>query len=202
MIAGASSLFGNNVGDAGGIDAWVARLDPTGTPRFVQLLASPADDTPDSVLATADGGCLVTVRAGDLAIGGTTLPASGGPAALLHFDATGALVTGVRLPVHLQVVELGGQLYGAFDTSTPVTIAGKTFTPSGIGAGVIALDETGPTALLAVIDGTGNETVAQLASVGPDALAVAVLATGEVQFGTHTVNLGATQYVAIAVLGL
>jgi len=199
---GPVTIFGASVPFTAGYDLFVARVDATGQPKFARALSTAGAEIPASILPTSDGGCLVSMQAGDLVIDSTSLPASGGPGALLHFGPTGALVSGVRMPVVTSIVRAANGLYGAFTAAAPITIGGTTYTPAGSDVVVIALDESGPTAILGELAGAGDQALAQIALIAPDAIAIAALSTGAVAFGPYAGDSGSATVSAIASFGL
>jgi len=200
---GTTTIFGTAYANAGADDVWVARVDATGAPRFVRVVQSSADDLPTALLASNDGGCVVAVQAGDLVVDGTSLPASGGAGAVLHFGPSGAFVAGARLPVAMPLVRVASGVYGAFTATAPITIGGTTYTPAGAADVVIvAVDDTGARAIVGAVGGAGSQQLVQLAAIAPDAIVVAVSNIGALAFGALVDDSGSADVGELAVLGL
>lgn len=189
---------------AGSVDALIARLDDAGTPRFVRGFGSPAmeSDFNDGSVAAVGGGCVGSVAAaGDVTIGGTTLLASDGAAIVVWFDSAGTPTGAYRLPATAQLAAVGGRVIAAYTVRAPVTIGGATVTPQGDDVVVAELDAQGPSRLLGVAGGAGDQAVIRIAAIAPDAVAISLASSGEFQFGATAFTSAANDRV-LAVLGI
>jgi hypothetical protein len=196
--------LGTALPHAGKVDDFVARLDATGTPRFVRGFGSTQQDSEfnDGSLVATAGGCIAAIQApGDVTIDSTTLAVSDGAAIVATFDSAGTLAGGFRTPAEAQLAVVGGKVVAAYAVTAPVTIGGATITPQGTDTIVVEIGPQGPTRLLGVVAGAGEQTPVSLAAIAPDALAIGLQTTGELTFGTHTVQTSAGDH-AVAVLGI
>lgn len=189
---------------AGGIDALIARLDSAGRPRFVRGFGSVGkeSDFNEGSVAALSGGCIGSiVAAGDLTIDTITMPASGGAGVVLWFDATGTLTGGYRLETSAELAVVGTRVIAAYTVTMPVTIGGVLYTPQNHDIFVVELDATGPVKLLDVIGGAGDQSVIRMAAIAPDAVALTLASSGELQLGTlHFTS--ATNDRVLAVVGI
>jgi hypothetical protein len=188
---GAVTLFGTAVPYLSGYDTWVARLDAAGNPRFVRGFGSTGNESnfgnETSVVALADGGCLVGIVAGgDVTLDSTTYPLSAGRGMIIRFAADGSVVWARRMYDDPMLTIIGDRIIGAFATGGDVI--------------VLEVDPTGVNdRLLGTVGGTGTQVLRELTAVGPDAVAITVSNTGELTFGATTTTTTAR---AVAVLGI
>jgi hypothetical protein len=188
---GAVTLFGTTVPYVSGYDTWVARLDAAGNPRFVRGFGSPGNESnfgnETSVVALADGGCLVgIVSDGDVTLDSITYPFANGRGMVVRFAADGAVVWARRMYDVPMLTVIGDRIVGAFATNGDVII--------------LEIDPTGANdRMLGTVGGTGTQVLRELAAVGPDAVAITVSNSGELVFGTTTTTTTAR---AVAVLGI
>jgi hypothetical protein len=207
LIAGYGSnltAFGTPLTNAGSLDELVARLDPSGTPRFVRQVGSPAkesDFNKGSIVAQG-GGCVATfLVTGDVTLDGTPLPASNGLQLVAWFDGTGAFTGGFRMTPTPLLAAVNGRLVAAYDVSAPVTIGGTMYTPQGSDVIVVELSPTGPTKLIGAVSGAGDQSLMSLAAIAPDAVAIGLSSSGELVFGSTTLTTALNDRV-VAVLGI
>lgn len=197
---GPSQLFGMPITNVGNFDAWIVRLDPAGTRKFLQTIGTPGDESSygnGSIVATSDGGCIVSIDApGDLTLGGVSLPLAAGPSILVRLDASGTIVAGSRQPSVAALALVGGRLYGALTVSAPLTIAGQVYTPQGSDVIIVELGDNGPMRLIGSVGGAGDQSVGgarAIAAVDLDAVALVFSSSGQLVFGTTTIDPGASQ---------
>jgi hypothetical protein len=201
------TLFGQALPHRGSYDAWVARLDPSGTPRWIRAIATTGEDSSfgeSSITAAPDGGCYVAMLArGDLAVDAVSLPASDGNAVVLHLDATGMVDGGLRMPSVGKLARVGTKLYVAAEVSTPLTSGTITYTPIGFDVVIAELDmTTGIVGIVGALGGAGDQRLWSFAAIAGDALAIGAHSTGELVFGPFTSNSGAADVNVVAVIGL
>lgn len=188
---GPVTLFGVTVPYTSGYDTWVARLDAAGNPKFVRGFGSPANESnfgnETSVVALADGGCLVgIVGDGDITVDSVVYPFSAGRGFVARFAADGSVVWARRMYDDPMLTVIGDRIIGAFGSSGDVIVL--EVDPSG------ANDR-----MLGTVAGAGTQTVRELSAIGPDAVAITVSNTGELTFGPTTITTSAR---AVAVLGI
>jgi hypothetical protein len=201
---GGLTALGTPLPYAGAVDALIARLDMTGAPRFVRGFGSPGVESNfnDGSVVAFGGGCVGSIgAAADVTIDGTTLPASDGPAIVVWFDATGALTGGYRLPHLAQLAIVNGHVFAAYTLSATATIDGTQVEPQGLDVVVVELDAQGPSRLLGVVGGSGDQDVIRLAAIGPDAVAISLASSGGFAFG-DTAFTNAPNDRVLAVLGI
>lgn len=201
------TLFGRALPHLGSYDAWVARLDPSGTPRWLRAISTTGAESSfgeSSVAAAPDGGCYVSILArGDLTVDAVSLPASAGDAVVLHLDAAGAVDGGVRLPSVGKLARIGSRLFVATDVSEPLSSGTVAYTPMGVDVVIAELDATaGLVRIVGALGGAGDQRVWSFAAIAGDALALGAHSRGELVFGTSTSNSGATDVDVVGVLGL
>jgi hypothetical protein len=188
---GAVTLFGTAVPYVSGYDTWVARLDAAGTPRFVRGFGSTGNESnfgnDTSVVAVADGGCLVgVVSAGDVTLDSITYPVANGRGMVVRFAADGSVVWARRMYDVPMLTMIGDRIIGAFASNGDVI--------------VLEVDPTGANdRMLGVVGGAGTQTLRELTAIASDAVAITVSNTGELTFGSTTTMTTAR---AIAVLGI
>lgn len=187
QFSGNQTVFGTALTSAGLRDAWIARFDRDGHPRFVRALGSSTQDSVGSgtsILATSDGGCTIAAPiAGDVTIDSFSLPAAQGPVVVVRFAATGVATAAIRTG-QLQLAHLGDRVFAALPCSgTTCTLADLTYAPSGDDIVIASLDPQLHATQVAAITG-GAKALAQLVAIAPDALALAFTASA-------TTNLGA-----------
>jgi hypothetical protein len=188
---GAVSLFGTPVPYVSGYDTWVARLDAAGNPRFVRGFGSTGNESnfgnETSVVALADGGCLVGIVAGgDVTLDAMTYPVSAGRGMVVRFAGDGSVVWARRMYDDPMLTVIGDRIIGAFANNGDVI--------------VLEVDPTGANdRMLGTVAGTGTQSLRELTAIGPDAVAITVSNTGELTFGTRTTAITAR---AVAVLGI
>jgi hypothetical protein len=206
---GATSIFGVPLAPVGNLDGVLVRVDAAGNPKFVRAIATTGAESSNdaSVLPTTDGGCMISLTApADLTIDSTTFPVADGPAVLLHFDATGALVRGMRVPSEIELTSVQGYVYGVLDVSAPLAFGTNfTYTPQGSDVVIIQLDADESLVYVDAVGGAGNQNRAPfgaLATIADDALAVSLLSTGALTYANQTSDSGTTQITALAVLGV
>lgn len=188
----------------GSADALLARIDASGTPTFVRGFGSPAQDSyfNDGSVAAYNGGCIASIDApGDVTIDGTQLPLSAGAGLVAWFDSTGALAGAYRVPSTAQVAVVGSRVIGAYTVSAPVTIGGTPYTPQGKDIVVVELSAAGPTRLIDVVGGAGDQDIIRLAAIGPASVALTLAASGDFQLDTIQFT-SATNDRVLAVVGL
>jgi hypothetical protein len=200
------TLFGTPLSNVGNFDVWVARLDPSGTPRWIRAIGSPAEESNfgDSSIAIAPGGgCFISFGApADLTVDSMSFPVAGGSSLLLELDGSGALVRGYRLPVRLILATAGGRLYGAGELSTPFTSGAVSYTPTGSDVVVFELTASGFVRVVGSLGGAGGQRLQSFAAIAGDALAVSASSTGQLVFGSMMSNSGASTIDVAGVLGL
>ena len=173
----------------GSADALLARLDTTGTAKLVRGFGSPAQDSyfNDGAVAAFDGGCIGSIAApGDVTIDSTALPASDGAGIVAWFDSTGALAGAYRVPSTAQLAVVGAHVIGAYTVGAPVTIGGTPYTPQGKDIVIVELSATGPTRLIDVVGGAGDQDVIRLAAIGPSSVALTLASSGEFKLDATT----------------
>ncbi len=196
--------FGKALPYVGSADALLARLDATGTARFVRGFGSPGQDSyfNEGSVAALGGGCIGSIAApGDVTIDGTLLPASDGAGIVAWFDSTGALTGAYRLPSTAELAVVGTRVIGAYTVSAPVTIGGTTYTPRGEDIVVVELSASGPTRLLGVVGGDGDQSIIRLAAIGPSTIAMTLASAGELELGSTEITSAPNDRV-LAVLGI
>jgi hypothetical protein len=202
-FSGAVTVLGASMTSSGANDVWIARLDPSGHARWIAQLGGLGDDggSTGTVVATADGGCTAAFPStGDLIIGGATLPVSAGPAALLHFDGSGAYAGGARTSAWYQLAQVGGRVFGTVTCAAPCMIGSIAYTPATSDVIVMSLDDVTAPVILATA--RGGATLEWLAAVPPDAIAFTCAITAPVAFGLDVlIPTGATS-TAVAVVGV
>ena len=203
-FSGTVTVLGTQLTALGSNDDWLARVDGTGAPRWVQQIGTTGNEgTPGaiSVTATADGGCTAAVAAGgDLTIDAMSLPLAEGPAVLLHFDATGALVAGSRTPAAVQLARIADAVYGAIACTQPCTVGGATYTPVGSDIAVFSISDQGIGSVVAGIAG-GATSLVELVAIPPDALALTFVAQSQTTLGSLSISPPASAN-ALAVIGV
>jgi len=204
----ATSLFGVPLTAAGGLDGVLARVNAAGLPVFVREIATTGTESENdaSVLATPDGGCLVSLTANaDLTIDSTTFLAADGPAVLLHFDGAGALVSGSRVPAEIELTSVAGYAFGVLDVAAPTTFGQYTYTPQGGDVVLVQLDAADSVVFVGSVGGAGDQIRAPfgaISAIADDAVAVSVISTGALTFAGQTADSGTTKVTALAVLGV
>ncbi|HSN27616.1 MAG TPA: hypothetical protein VLT45_15095 [Kofleriaceae bacterium] len=196
--------FGKALPYVGSADALVVRLDATGATRFVRGFGSPGQDSyfNDGSVAALGGGCIGSIAApGDVTIDGTPLPASDGAGIVAWFDGAGALAGAYRLPSTAELAVVGTRVIGAYTVSAAVTIGGTTYTPRGQDIVVVELSATGPTRLLDVVGGDGDQSLIRLAAIGPSTIAMTLASAGDFELGTTSFTSAPNDRV-LAVLGI
>ena len=186
QFSGNQTVFGTALTSAGLRDAWVARFDHDGHPRFVRALGSASQDSVGagaSILATSDGGCtLAAPIAGDVSIDNFALPVAQGPVVVVRFSATGVATAALRTGP-LQLAHLGDRVFAALPCSgMTCTLANLTYTPSGDDIVIASLDPQLHATHVAAITG-GAKPLTQLVAIAPDALAVAFTASTATHLG-------------------
>jgi hypothetical protein len=123
---------------------------------------------------------------------------------LLHLDASGTVVDGLRLPGVGQLASIGDKLYVAANVDTPISDPTGTimYTPMGIDVLVAELGPGGINRIVGAIGGAGDQNLWSLAAIAGDALALGARSTGQLVFGSDTSNSGTTQIDIVVALGL
>jgi hypothetical protein len=203
-----ATLFGMSLPAIGAANVVVARVAADGTPVFVRGVGSTGNDDPlgdFDVLATADGGCLVSFAAGgDVTIDGTTFLASDGAAVLLRLDKTGALVHGYSLPSAMALANVGGYVFGALDVAAPITTP-FAYTPQGSDVAIVELDASDMPHFIDAVGGPGTQVrqrFGAISAIAFDALALSVVSSGALMWAGTGTDSGATTIQALAVLGV
>lgn len=193
QFSGNMTVFGTPLTSAGLRDAWIARLDRDGNPRFVRNLGSAGQDSVGSnatIVATSDGGCTIAAPiAGDVSIDSFTLPVAEGPVVVVRFDATGTATAATRMGGPFQVARLGERTYGALACSgNPCKLADMMYMPTGSDIAIATLDAALHPTIVSAVTG-GAASLVQLASIAPDALAIAfTTSSAQIQFGALTLT--------------
>jgi hypothetical protein len=204
----AATAFGTALTAHGSTDSFVARVDATGTPRFLRELGTSGQDSSAdySVIALPDGGCFVSLLApGDLTIDGMTFLVSDGPGLLLHLDPTGVVIGGTRLPSAMELATDGHYVFGTVTVSAPTAFGGMVYTPQGDDVVIVQLDAADTPRMVGVVGGAGDqvrEPFSALAVIAPDALAITVSSTGALTFAGQSADSGASVVLGLAVLGV
>lgn len=188
----------------GSADALVARIDESGTAKFVRGFGSPAQDSyfNDGSVAAFNGGCITSVDApGDVTIDSMQLPLSAGAGLIAWFDSTGALAGGYRVPSTAQVAVAGSRVIGAYTVSAPVMIGSTPYTPQGQDIVIVELSAAGPTRLLDVVGGAGDQSVIRMAAIAPNAVALTLASSGEFRLDATTFTSAPNDRV-LAVVGI
>ena len=201
------TLFGQALPHRGAFDAWVTRLDASGTPRWIRAIGSTGDESSfaESAIASAPGGgCTVAILSnGDLTADSRSFPLADGPAVVLHLDATGTVIGGLRLPAVPKLATIGSRLYVAFDVAAPFTAGGFSYTPMGVDVIIVEIDlATGAPRSVGVLGGAGDQHLWSLAAIAADALAIGARSRGELVFGDMASNSGGADIDIVAVIGL
>jgi hypothetical protein len=200
---GTSSVFGTQLTLHAGIDAWIARVGPTGAAEYVRPIATDGDDTiqlVDSLIALG-GHCIAAVAlGGPLTIDG--IPLDGPINYVLDFDTAGKLVGAVRIPAAIQIATAGGRIYAALSLNTQIKVAGQDVNPQGVDAVVVQLGANEPTRVVAIVGGAGDQIVQSFAAIADDAVAVGVQSTGQVEFGGTTFDSGGAPVQMVATIGV
>jgi hypothetical protein len=191
--SGSTNVFGSALSYVGNYDAWVARVDGSGTARFVRAFGSPgleASFEDGTLLALPDGGCLAALRStGDITLDTGTYPVSQGDGLLVRFAQDGTVTHARRFSTEPAMTFVGTRLIAAYD--------------QGGDAHIVEVDlQGGADHELAVIGGSGTQTPFEVAAIGPDAVAVTVTTNGALSFGATSFDTGATTMRAVAVLGI
>jgi hypothetical protein len=205
-IAGTTTVFGTVLNDAGGNDAWLARVDGTGSARYVRQVGTPGNDDfakDDSILAT-DTECIAAFDVSDnITLDTTALPVSDGPAIVAAFGPTGALDYGYRIPgATAQLARVGSKNYLAVTISAPVTIGGTIYSPAGDDVIIAEIDATGLVSLAGVVGGAGDQQLESFSAIGGGLVAIGVNSTGAISFGSDGSDSGATTVRALATLAV
>lgn len=191
---GAVTVFGSSLAYVGGYDAWIARVDGSGNPRFVRAFGSTANEpsfgNKAAVAALADGSCIASVEApGDVVASGSTYPVAGDLGFVIRYNADGSVAWTRRFPSQTYITLVGSRLIGAY------TEGGEVL--------VVEIDPTGANdRLLGTIGGGGVQSALELVQIGPNAVAIQVVSTGELTFGATTFDTGAASTRAVAVLDI
>ena len=201
------TVFGTALPYVGSADAFVARIDSSGNPKFVRAIGSPANESysdDGAIIALPDGGCAVGITAaGDVTLDGTNYAVTQGMGMGIRFSATGAVVNARRFPNDIYVTNVGNRIIALERVDSNITIG---TTPYVAEASDVLLVELGATAqddiLLAAVHGAGTQDNFKLATVAPDAVAFIVTTNGQLTFGSTSFDTGATQVRAIGVLGI
>ena len=200
------TLFGTPLPHAGNFDAYVTRLDPSGTPRWIRAIGTTGEESNfgnGAIAIAPGGGCYVSLDApADLTVNSMTFPSFDGRAVLLELNASGVVVRGTRLPVRAQLATTGGRLYAALEVTAPFTSGGVSYTPMGRDVIVVEVGATGLVRVVGALGGAGDQKIWSLAAIADDALAVGAASSGELVFGSSTTNSGGTTVDVVAVIGL
>lgn len=160
---------------AGSADAFVAKLDATGTPLWAVRGGSPQYDFPYRIQLDGAGDVYLTgTHTGVASAGGTTLPYTGGrDAFLVKISSAGVVQWGVTangaqdVNVRAMTVLPDGTVFLGGDFSGSATFGTSTFVAQGPRDGWIAQVSPAGTIVGAVqLGGTDSEWVRAVASVG------------------------------------
>jgi hypothetical protein len=66
---------------------------------------------------------------------------------------------------------------------------------------LVEISASGPTKLLGAVGGAGDQSPVSIGAIGPDAVGITIATTGELSFGTTTVQTVANDH-ALAVLAI
>jgi hypothetical protein len=190
---GTATVFGSSLPYVGAYDAWIARLDGSGTEKFVRAIGSLGDEPSygdGKIVALDDGGCIAGLYAqNDVTLETGTYPVSDGPGLLVRLAADGTVTSARRLVGQPFVTLVSGRLIAAFGLNNDIQ--------------VVELDLAGgPDIPLGVISGAGQQFPVEIAAVGPDAVAITLVANGATSFGSTSFDTGTTSKRAVAVLGI
>lgn len=187
------TVFGTLLAYVAGYDAWVARVDGVGNPRYVRAFGSAANEPSfgnlTSIVALADGSCIATANApGDVTANATQYPWGNDPGFVIAYAGDGSVAWTRRFPSAVYIAQLGSRLIA-------------TYTQAG-DAIVVELDTAGTNdKILGVIAGAGTQSAEEIAQIGPNAVAIEVSTTGELVFGNTTFTTAAVVR-AVAVLDI
>lgn len=202
---GPVTLFGNALPHAGNFDAWVARLDPSGTPRWIRAIGSTGAESNfgnSSIAVAPGGGCYISLDApADLTANSMTFPALDGRAVLLELNGSGMVVGGIRLPARAQLAIAGGRLYAALEVTATLTSGAVSYTPMGRDIVVVEVGAAGLARVVGALGGAGDQKLWSMAAVADDALAIGAASTGQLVFGSSTTSTPAMTDL-IAVIGI
>lgn len=190
---GAATVFGQALTFAGAFDSWIARVDSTGTARWVRSIGSTSMEDnfgEGGILALPDGGCLIGIESdGNITLDTGTYPVSDGVGLAVRFAGDGAITYARRFTNTPHLTFVGNRLIASYNENGDAVITEIDL-------------QGGPDKMLGVVGGAGTQDPVEIVAVGPDVVAVTVNNTGALTFGTTTFDTGATTMGAMAVLGI